>query len=56
MIPKYNEIQQPALKFLSEHTDKPYRAKDMLSSLAEHFNLTEEEVAEEYPTHSAHLL
>ncbi len=52
MVPKYNEIQQPILKFLSEHTDKPYRAKDMLLPLAEHFHLTEEELKAEYASHS----
>lgn len=52
MIPKYNEIEVPALQFLAAHRDKPYRAKEMLLPLAEHYKLTSEELVKEYATHS----
>lgn len=45
-IPRYDEIQFPALKLLSDRI--PKKSRDMESDLAKHFKLTEEEVNQMY--------
>ena len=45
-IPKYNEIMSPLLDYLSNNGEKSYR--DLEQPLAEHFNLSAEEVSKIY--------
>ena len=45
-IPKYDEIQLPALKLLSEGI--PKKSKDLELPLAKHFNLSEDEINQLY--------
>ena len=48
MIPKYNEIEVPALKELQK--GKVMRAKDLREPLAKYFQLTEEELLARHPS------
>ncbi|HOM49291.1 MAG TPA: restriction endonuclease [Candidatus Hydrogenedentes bacterium] len=46
MIPKHDEIRLPALRLLTEH--KQLHLRDFEAPLAKHFQLSEEEIQEEY--------
>ena len=48
MIPKYDEIMLPLLKMLSN--DKEYHIKECIDSLAQQFQLTEDEKRELLPS------
>ena len=53
MIPKYNEIEIPALKELQ--TGKVMRAKDLREPLAKYFQLTEDELLAKYSSGNAEI-
>ena len=52
-IPKYDEIQVPAMKLLRK--EKSLRLKDFVTPLADHFRLTDEEVMKMYPSGNGHI-
>lgn len=53
-IPKYNEIQLPVLKILSD--GKILKLKDFIEPIANEFSLTNEEINEMYPSGNGHIL
>ncbi len=48
MIPDYQSIMQPLLEYVSD--GKPYRLRDVVDGLADHYQLTEEERKELLPS------
>ena len=52
-IPKHDEIRVPALSLLKEHGT--LKLKDFVELLGTHFNLSEEEVSEMYPSGNGHI-
>lgn len=52
-IPKYDEIRISALNLLVD--GRSMKLKDFLEPLSKHFNLTEEEVNEMYPSGNGHI-
>ena len=52
-IPKHDEIRVPALSLLKQHGT--LKLKDFVELLGTHFNLTEEEVSEMYPSGNGHI-
>ena len=53
-IPKYNEIQLPVLKILSD--GKILKLKDFIEPISNEFSLTNEEINEMYPSGNGHIL
>ncbi|MFV0140444.1 restriction endonuclease [Empedobacter falsenii] len=52
-IPKYNEIQLPVLRILSE--GKTLKLKDFIEPIANEFSLTNDEINEMYPSGNGHV-
>jgi len=52
-IPKYNEIQLPVLRILSD--GKILKLKDFIEPVAKEFSLTNEEINEMYPSGNGHI-
>lgn len=52
-IPKYNEIQLPVLKILSD--GKVLKLKDFIEPIAHEFSLTNEQINEMYPSGNGHI-
>lgn len=52
-IPKYNEIQFPVLKLLSD--GKTLKLKDFIEPIAKEFSLTNDEINEIYPSGNGHI-
>lgn len=47
-IPKYQEIQIPAMELLKSRGE--LKLREFVEPLAQHFNLTDEEINEHYPS------
>ncbi|MBO4234213.1 restriction endonuclease [Riemerella anatipestifer] len=52
-IPKYNEIQAPALKLLED--GKILKLKDFIEPIALHFNLSNDEINQMYPSGNGYI-
>ena len=52
-IPKYNEIQLPVLRILSD--GKILKLKEFIEPVANEFSLTNDEINEMYPSGNGHI-